>query len=232
MSSWIWPKTFLEFHRPALPAEHWAVLLVARSASGLVFYTLNNSMQQRNFEKLTVPQLAKNLPSLYGRSIATFTRAFHLSLSWARSMQCLSQTNFLEFKFNIILPSMPRSSKSFLSLRFPQQNPICTSPSFMLHVSPISFFFIWSVQFMKLFIIQYNLTKIILQSVADHNCDLRSTAVYFTSAETEATNKTFHWLITFHPNLTCRFLLHTFHYISFVPNFSCALICFVLNFKF
>jgi len=45
---------------------------------------------------------------------------------------------------------------------------------------------------MKLFIIWYNLTKIILQSVADHNCDFRSTAVYFTSAVTEATNKTFH----------------------------------------
>ena len=48
MSSWIWPKTFLEFHRPASPVEHSAVLLVTRSASGSVFYTLNNSIQQRN----------------------------------------------------------------------------------------------------------------------------------------------------------------------------------------
>jgi len=32
---------------------------------------------------------------------------------------------------------------------------------------------------MKPFSIQYNLTKIILQSVADHNCELRSTTVYF-----------------------------------------------------
>jgi len=64
---------------------------------------------------------------------------------------------------------------------------------------------------MKLFIILYNLTKIILESVADHNCELRSTAVYFTSAATEASNKTFHWLITFHPNITYPFLLHKFH---------------------
>ena len=63
---------------------------------------------------------------------------------------------------------------------------------------------------MKLFIIQCNLTEIILQSVADHNYDLHSTAVYFASAVTEATNKTFHWLINFHPNLTCPFLLHIY----------------------
>jgi len=163
-------------------------------------------------EKLTVPHLAKNLPSFYGRSIAAFTTAFHLSVSWARSIQSMSQTNFLEFELNIILPSNRWSSKSFLSLRFPQQNPICTSSSFMLHISPISFFFIWWVQFVKLFIIQYNLTKIILQSVADHNCALRSTAVCFASAVTEATNMTFHWLITFHPNLT--FYRHSFKQIQ------------------
>ena len=75
----------------------------------------------------------------------------------------------------------------------------------LIHTTYIThiIFFIRSVQFMNLFIIQYNLTKIILQSVADHNCDLRSTAVCFASAATEASNKTFHWLITSHPNLTC-----------------------------
>jgi len=76
---------------------------------------------------------------------------------------------------------------------------------------------------MKLFIIRYTLTKITLHSVADHNYDLRSTAVYFASAATEASNKTFHWLITFHPNLTSPVVLHIFHYISLVLNFSRAL---------
>ena len=76
---------------------------------------------------------------------------------------------------------------------------------------------------MKLLIIRYTLTNIILQSVADHNCDLLSTSVYFASAATEASNKTLDGLIAFHPNLTCPFVPHKFHYISFVPNFSCAL---------
>ena len=140
-----------------------------------------------------------------------FHTAFHLSLSWARSMQSTSQTNFLQSQFNIILPSMRRSSKSHLSLGFPRQNPTCSFPSFVLHVSPISFSVIWWVQFVKLLIIWYTFTKIILQSVADHDCDLRSTAVYFASAVTEASNKTFHWLIAFHPNLTCPVILHIFH---------------------
>ena len=114
---------------------------------------------------------------------------------------------------SLILSSHPclRYSKSFLSLGFPQQNPICTSPSFVLHISPISYFFIWWLQFMKLFIIQYNLTKIILQSVADHNRDFLSTAVYFTNAATEGSKKTFHWLITFHPNLTCPYYCRYFN---------------------
>jgi len=115
-------------------------------------------------KKRTVPQLAKNLPEFYGtgRSIAAITTAFHLSLSWARSIQSKSQTDFLEFELNIILPSMPRSSKSFLSLGFSQQNPTCSSPSFVLHTLPVSFFFIWWVKLMKLLIIRYTLTKIIL----------------------------------------------------------------------
>jgi len=80
---------------------------------------------------------------------------------------------------------------------------------------------------MKLLIIQYILTEIILQSVAEDHYDLHCTAVYFTSAETEASNKTFHWLIAFHPNLTCPVVLHIFFYISLAPNFS-----HVFNFNF
>jgi hypothetical protein len=35
---------------------------------------------------------------------------------------------FLRYIFNITIQSTPRSSKFSLSLRFPHQNPICTSP--------------------------------------------------------------------------------------------------------
>jgi hypothetical protein len=78
---------------------------------------------------------------------------------------------------------------------------------------------------MKLVIIQYNLTEIILHSVTDHNCDLRSTV-------TEANNKTFHWLNAFHPNLTWPVVLYKFKCISLVPNFLRTIICFVFNFNF
>jgi len=67
--------------------------------------------------------------------------------------------------------------------------------------------------------------------VADHNCDLRSTAVCFASAATEAINKTLHWRIAFHPNLTCPVVLHMFHHISLVPNFSRAL-TYLFRFQF
>ena len=78
----------------------------------------------------------------------------------------------------------------------------------------LSFFFIWWVKLIKLLIIRYNLNKIILQSMADHNCDLRSTAV------TEASNKPFQWRIAFHPNFTWPVVLHIFHYISLY--FTCT----------
>ena len=81
-------------------------------------------------EKLTGSQLVKKIPAFYGtwRFITVVTNACHLSLSRARSIQSMPPSHFLKIYFNIIFPSTPGSSKWSLSLRFPHQNPVCTSP--------------------------------------------------------------------------------------------------------
>ena len=80
-------------------------------------------------EKLTGPQEVKQFPAFYRiqRLITTFTTACHLFLSWARSIQSMSPCYFLKLNFNIIIPSTSRSSKRSHFLRFPHQNPVCTS---------------------------------------------------------------------------------------------------------
>ena len=55
-----------------------------------------------------------------------------------------STFHFLKIHLNIILPSTPRFPKWSLSLRFPHQNPVYSSPPYVLHAPPISFFSILS----------------------------------------------------------------------------------------
>jgi len=99
-------------------------------------------------EKLTVPELVKKHPIFYGtrRFITAFTTNRHLSPSTPRPIQSMPSIQFLKINFNIIIPSMHRSFKWSLSLVFPHQIPVCTSPlpHKCLNVPTSLFFFIRS----------------------------------------------------------------------------------------
>jgi len=81
-------------------------------------------------EKLTGSQLVKKLLAFYGnwRLIIAFTSTRHPSLSCATSIQCMPPFHFLNIHLNTILPSTSGSPKWSLSLRFPRQNNVYTSP--------------------------------------------------------------------------------------------------------
>jgi len=78
-------------------------------------------------EKLTSSELIKELPALYTtwRFIIAFTRACYLSQI---ILVNAPQSHCLKIHLNIILPSMPGSSKCYVLLRLSHQNPVCTSP--------------------------------------------------------------------------------------------------------
>ena len=71
-------------------------------------------------EKLTLLQLFNQVSAFYGtrRFIPVFTTARHFSLSLARPIQTTPPSFFLNVHFNIILSSMPISSKWCTFFRF------------------------------------------------------------------------------------------------------------------
>ena len=74
------------------------------------------------------PCQKKNFPILYvtWRFITVFTAASQLPYPQSDAVHTF-QYYLCKIHFNITLPSMPRSSKWYLSLKFPHQNPVSTS---------------------------------------------------------------------------------------------------------
>jgi hypothetical protein len=109
-----------------------------------------------------ISSISQQIPTFYGhrKFITTFTSARHLSLFWAASIQAKSSSFFLDIHFNIILPSIPVPSKWSRSVRFPYENPACSSLfPYTLNAPPISFFVIWKFggrQDMKLTTVQFS----------------------------------------------------------------------------
>jgi hypothetical protein len=95
------------------------------------------SIERVLLKKLTGSQLVKKFPTFYGNRmfITSFTSVRQLSLSHLKPVLA-PQIQLVNVHLNIILPSIPGSSKWSLSLRFPH---LC-SPSYVLHAPPISFF--------------------------------------------------------------------------------------------
>ena len=102
--------------------------------SALRTYLLTYPWSTVLLEKLTGSQIVKKFPAFYGtrRFITAYYRVYKCSspvhiLSKINPVHALTP-HFLMIHLNIILPSMPESSKQSLSLRFLHQNPVRTSP--------------------------------------------------------------------------------------------------------
>jgi len=111
----------------------------------------NTQISSRNrifLAKLIYLHLVTKCPASCGtrKFINAFTRACHLSLSWARLIPAMhAPSHFLKVNFINILPSSSRSFKWFLSLRPPHQDPTRTlslpRKCYMHHY--LLFFLIW-----------------------------------------------------------------------------------------
>jgi hypothetical protein len=99
-------------------------------------------------EKIKCPKLIKEFFTFYGtrRFITVYTRARHLSLSWARLIQSMPPIQSLKDPF---LYYPPIYTWVFQAVYFPQVSPLkpcmhISSPLHVPHVLPISVFLTWS----------------------------------------------------------------------------------------
>jgi hypothetical protein len=87
-------------------------------------------LEQRPSWKANKFSPSQEIPSILWNLKVHYNIYNHLSLFWVTSTQSMPPpppSHFPKIYFNIILPSMSRSSKLPLSFRFPHQNPVWTS---------------------------------------------------------------------------------------------------------
>ena len=124
-------SSVVQSHKPSqyiLTFSHWLYVLAAychpwkQLLHTFVWITYVYSCyftpQSRVYEKVIIPELVNIFPTFYGiwSFVTVFTRACNFSLSSARWIQYTFLSYFL-IHFNIILPSMPSSSKWSHSIR-------------------------------------------------------------------------------------------------------------------
>jgi hypothetical protein len=115
------PDTYLS--RKLRSCDGFSLLLYTVQSIHLTILTYSWSWAL--LQKSPIVQLLKNFPAFYGtrRFITVFTRAFHWSLSWARSIQFIP-SYLSKIHFNIIHPPTPWSSQWSLSFWLPHQYPV------------------------------------------------------------------------------------------------------------
>ena len=135
-------------------------VLVSRTAVHLLTYLLTYSLQQSTSWEANRSTANQELPRILWNP-----HVHYRSHKYPTPVPILSQFDPVHaptFHFNITVPSTPGSPKFSLSLRFPHQNPVYTSPlphtRYMPCQSHYSRFFYpnniwWAVQIIKLLLI-------------------------------------------------------------------------------
>ena len=122
----------------------------ARSVLNPILTPLLSPRSRVLLEKLTDSQLVKNFSAFYGtrRFITAFTIARHLSLSWARSIQS-TQPHPTYWRSILIVSShlhLGLPSCLFPQVSRPEHRIRLSFAPYALHVPPISFFSILSLE--------------------------------------------------------------------------------------